>query len=173
MITKSSLQSQLRNLAIGIILVASIILIWGYFYGITKIEWPKHRLPVYNEQAYKSASESYKDKTNFTYVGEATINDLIIQELDTSRISYNSFKNVIIQFDGLLENTWVIFKSYTDITVDNQISLKYNQIKTFYETELDLLDQGISNLSFNQQFKLNDYYSKKLDYLNKFIDNIN
>jgi len=170
---KDKIDSHLYNIPIkkfflGVLSIAVLILIWGFFYGLAKVKFPKNKLPVFPVENYKSARDHFQSPNTFKLVGIKEIQRIIESELDLAKPSGSAVRSVIKSIEEELGNKNLVFKGVDQSMVNSNIQNKHQQIISKCQVKIDSLNTAIDSLS--SYYDIRHAKSEKYDY-EKIINN--
>ena len=131
-----------KSYVLGLFLISIVILIWGYFYSVQKVQWKKPDFPT---QIYENASDKYKK------LGD--INILNYQDFQKAILNAISNKEKAITISDILRQ---ITKSNTSKTIMFQqinLPLENAQIKQKYDESKNEIVKKIEQET--------DYYKRR------------
>jgi hypothetical protein len=119
-----------------------LILIWGQFYGVSKVRWPKEKLPVFPEKEYKSASEYYKSVEKATFIGKEDIQKIISDILDAESIGREPLDRVFRNLNEKYEDKFIIFRNISESIVTDVLEKRSKELIKMYTFKKDSLEMN-------------------------------
>lgn len=161
------LSSQLlKNIAKIIGILSVIILIWGYFYAIKQVPFPKNKLPKYAQKKYQQANDSNQSGT-FIVTDNNFYIKFIELELKTNAPSLKSF---FYQLKKDIQNKKIIVNEAKDLYDNSQTKSLFSLAKEKVKVQIDSLKKVIEQSNYYTFYTLRQKkkLEQKLSAINEF-----
>jgi len=158
----------LKNSILIILALAMLILIWGYFYGIVKVPWPKDRLPTFPEKKYQSASDYFEKVKNFQFLDRTYFQQLILNEFDKEKISRSSINNIFQKIEKEFQDKYVIFETIDKSLAITSILYKHQQLVNFFQAKIDSI-RNTQYRDYSAYYEI-DRYKEKINDCDRLLN---
>lgn len=145
---KNILKMDLKTLKIvfyAILIAVAVILIWGYFYGISQVPRPEPSIQPFQDSLYQHAGEFYIDPAEFIFIGRQTFQQEILDNLNED-IQPGAARDMAEKLAG--SKRFVVLEAIDDSIMNATITIRHDQLKGQWEKELQTLERKMEEASF-------------------------
>lgn len=146
-----------KSYVLGLLLTSVVILIWGYFYSVHKVQWKKPDFPT---QIYENASDKYKKLEDINIVNYQDFQKAILNAISNKEKTI-TISDILHQITKSYTSKMILFQQINPPLKNIQIKQKYdeskNEIVKKMEQETDYWKRRNLNSMLNNYDKLLEF----------------
>jgi len=146
-----------KSYVLGLLLISVVILIWGYFYSVQKVQWEKPDFPT---QIYENASDKYKKLEDVNILNYQDFQKAILNAISNKEKAI-TISDILRQITKSNTSKMILFQQIILPLENAQIKQKYdeskNEIVKKIEQETDYYKRRNLNSLLNNYDRLLEF----------------